>query len=149
MEKALGCNNPRSFTAHHEHLLWISRTLVISRSRVKARIKHPKYRGARHRSERQAAQWASRYSSKRRLRSQQRSAKMALAPCTCREHAGLFKTRINRGVAAGLNDAEPRCPAIDGPAVNRMSSCLAKGSHRVHFRRAACREIAGQRGHYK
>jgi hypothetical protein len=33
--------------------------------------------------------------------------------------------------------------------VNRLSSCLAKGIHRVHFRRAACREIAGQRGHCK
>ncbi len=27
------------------------------------------------------------------------------------------------------------------------SSCLTKGNHRVHFRRPACREIAGQGGH--
>src|SRR3954470_9476644 len=28
-----------------------------------------------------------------------------------------------------------------------VSSCLAKGNHRVNFRRAACWEIASQRGH--
>jgi hypothetical protein len=30
-----------------------------------------------------------------------------------------------------------------------VSSCLAKGNHRVYFRRAACWEIASQRGHGK
>jgi hypothetical protein len=30
-----------------------------------------------------------------------------------------------------------------------VNSCLAKGNHRVHFRRPACREIASQRGHCK
>src|SRR4051812_9739788 len=28
-----------------------------------------------------------------------------------------------------------------------VSSCLARSNHRVHFRRAACWEIASQRGH--
>src|SRR5215469_5531734 len=30
-----------------------------------------------------------------------------------------------------------------------MSSTLAQGNHRVHFRRAACWEITSQRGHCK
>jgi hypothetical protein len=29
------------------------------------------------------------------------------------------------------------------------TSYFTKGNHRVHFRRAACREIASQRGHSK
>jgi len=29
------------------------------------------------------------------------------------------------------------------------SSCLAKSNYRIHFRRAACWEIAGQGGHRK
>jgi hypothetical protein len=46
MEEASSCNKPRSFTRHHERLLWISRTLGEFQKPNKNQDKRPKYRGA-------------------------------------------------------------------------------------------------------